>query len=479
MKTKLPNLAFIIFLFSLLIPSFSKAQWAKIMDLTGPLNGAIPSGHLMYDGTFLYGMSASGGTISGCGGFGQCGSLYKIKPDGTSFAKLLDFSPATIGSRPYGSLISDGTFLYGMTSLGGTGGGGTVFKIKPDGTSLLKIFDFNFTNGSNPQGALFYDGTFLYGTTQSGGVNSSGVIFKIKPDGTGFVKLLDFVAVTNGSMLNGALISDGTYLYGTASAGGTNNYGTVFKIKTDGTGFLNMHNFTDSPDGSSPNGTLFSDGTFFYGLCSAGGTSSVGTIFKIKPDGTGYATLFNFSGASTGNSPIDALISDGTFLYGTTTFGGLTNNGTIYKIKPDGTGYSNLYDFTGMPNGSAPSGALVSAGNSLYGVTASGGVNDIGSIYKYGLVAGVHENILDIDLSLYPNPTNGKITLKINRIGNSKIAGVEVYNLLGEKISLIPGTEIDPSSKYEIDLSGNIDGIYFLNLKTEKEVIVKKILLQK
>jgi uncharacterized repeat protein (TIGR03803 family) len=99
------------------------------------------------------------------------------------------------------SLIYDGTFLYGMTSWGGTNGDGTIFKIKPDGTGSVKLFDFNKTiNGSQPNGSLISDGTFLYGMTFRGGTNDVGTTFKIKPDGTSYVKLLDFDGTTTGSV---------------------------------------------------------------------------------------------------------------------------------------------------------------------------------------------------------------------------------------------------------------------------------------
>src|SRR5690606_11824467 len=100
------------------------------------------------------------------------------------------------GREPYGSLVSDGTYLYGMTKEGGEGVTntattskyGVIFKIKPDGTDFTKLLDFNFANGGRPQGSLISDGTYLYGTTSMGGtgnfLSGSGSIFKIKPDGT-------------------------------------------------------------------------------------------------------------------------------------------------------------------------------------------------------------------------------------------------------------------------------------------------------
>ena len=60
------------------------------------------------------------------------------------------------GSQPNGSLISDDTYLYGMTYDGGIYGKGNVFKIKPDGTGFDTLTSFNAsgTYGANPHGSL-------------------------------------------------------------------------------------------------------------------------------------------------------------------------------------------------------------------------------------------------------------------------------------------------------------------------------------
>src|SRR3989337_1881819 len=92
------------------------------------------------------------------------------------YTKLLDID-GTNGSSPLGSLISDGTFLYGMTQWGGTNNIGTIFKIMPDGSGYTKLLDFDDTNGSKPACSLISDGTFLYGMTTFGGTNMMGVVF--------------------------------------------------------------------------------------------------------------------------------------------------------------------------------------------------------------------------------------------------------------------------------------------------------------
>ncbi|MBW8050128.1 MAG: hypothetical protein FVQ77_07275, partial [Cytophagales bacterium] len=123
------------------------AQYTQLTDFTG--NGAFIGANPQYDqnlisvGGVMYGMTSSGG-INSLG----LGTLFKIMPDGTGYAKLLDFAGTTNGSYPHGSLISDGTFLYGMTKLGGTNNKGTLFKIMPDGTGYAKLLDFaGATNG--------------------------------------------------------------------------------------------------------------------------------------------------------------------------------------------------------------------------------------------------------------------------------------------------------------------------------------------
>src|ERR1035438_6218256 len=139
------------------------------------------------------------------------------------YTKLYDFAGTANGSNPNGDLISVGAFLYGMTNTGGANNKGTIFKIKPDGTGYSKLLDFAGANGAYPTGSLFSDGTFLYGMTVNGGTYSFGTVFKIMPNGTGYAKLMDMdTANANGSYPNGNLISDGTFLYGMTYGGGIN-----------------------------------------------------------------------------------------------------------------------------------------------------------------------------------------------------------------------------------------------------------------
>src|SRR5690349_9251014 len=66
--------------------------------------------------------------------------------------------------------------------------------------------------------------------------------------------------------------------------------------------------------------------------------------------------------------------------YGSTGAGGISNMGTVFVIKPDGTGHKVLQHFTGT-NGSGPLGSLVlSTNGNLYGVTYGGGISNFGTV---------------------------------------------------------------------------------------------------
>jgi len=466
---KLFLLTSVICLFTSYIAS---AQYTKLLDFNNT-NGSNPYGSLISDGTFLYGMTYAGGT-------NNAGTIFKIKPDGSAYSTLLDFKNDTLhGYNPLGSLFYDGTFLYGMTYSGGTYNDGTVFKIKTDGSAYARLLEFTPANGGMPYGALISDGTFLYGMTYFGGTSNQGTIFKIKPDGSGYAELLDFNG-TNGGYPNGSLIYDGTFLYGVTQGGGTNSVGAIFKLLPDGTGYTKLLDFPSNSDVWVPYGSLVYDGTFLYGASNFGGTGpcpdGCGTIFKIKPDGTAYSKMLDFTGTANGSFPWGNLIYDGTALFGMTTFGGVSDSGVVYKIMPDGTGYSKLLDFSGTVNGSTPFGSLFSDGTYMYGMTNTGGTNNKGTIFKMNPAGmGIAENDLQNELTVYPNPTSGKFNLAISQLANLKMNSIEICNMIGECIYRSTDCQINSSSNCQIDLSEAKNGIYFLQVKTSEGIAVKKI----
>ena len=354
----------------------SYAQFTKLMDFEGVTSGANPEGTLFFDGTYLYGMAKNGGA-------NYKGVIYKIKPDGTGYEKIYDFLGSVNGGNPTATLISDGTYLYGLTSYGGTSNFGVVFKIKPDGTNYEKILDFNGdANGQYPLASLFFYENYLYGTTYSGGANGMGVMFKIKPDGTGHEIMLHFDGVTNGSYPRREFITDGTYLYGITNSGGIYDYGTIFKIKPDGTDFQKILDFKAGETGRYPIASLTLDGDYLYCSTTSSSTTDFGSIVKLKKDGTEVQNILNYQ---TQHRPYSSLVRYGDYFYSMTNEAGANNLGTIYRIKPDGSNFEILFDFDGTTNGRNPDRNLVLVGKNLFGMTPYGGTNNYGIVFKYDL----------------------------------------------------------------------------------------------
>jgi uncharacterized repeat protein (TIGR03803 family) len=83
--------------------------------------------------------------------------------------------------------------LFGTSEEGGSGGGGTVFKVNPDGTGYGILVDFAGNSQDSPRGPLLQasDGA-LYGTTWRGGKADGGTLFRMNSDGTGYEVLRNF-----------------------------------------------------------------------------------------------------------------------------------------------------------------------------------------------------------------------------------------------------------------------------------------------
>lgn len=79
------------------------------------------------------------------------------------------------------------------------------------------------------------------------------------------------------------LLAVGGTLYGTTSAGGANGKGgTVFSISPSGSESI-LHSFGQGTDGADPLAGLINVKGTLYGTTSSGGTSGDGTVFAITP----------------------------------------------------------------------------------------------------------------------------------------------------------------------------------------------------
>jgi uncharacterized repeat protein (TIGR03803 family) len=215
--------------------------------------------------------------------------------------------------------------------------------------------------------------------------------------GQTFTTIHSFTATTSGTNTDGsqptaALVVLGNTLYGTAHSGGSSGNGTVFAINTDGTGFTTLHNFSPlspfSSDGGQPGSDLALSGPTMYGTTTFGGIGGDGTVFAVNTNGTGFITLHNFTGPNDGALPKCILTISGSILYGTAALEGSGDGGTVFAMNTDGTGFHTLHSFTirfGNPgtntDGASPGDGLVLSGDTLYGTAVTGGSYGNGTVF--------------------------------------------------------------------------------------------------
>jgi uncharacterized repeat protein (TIGR03803 family) len=331
----------------------------------------------------LYGTTYAGGTAGN-------GTVFKIGATGKETV-LHSFARAGDGINPYAGLVMDTLDnLYGTTVNGGSGGFGTVFQVDARGKETV-LYSFHFSSdldGTYPYAGLVLDTGNLFGTTLRGGARpSEGTVFRVNTSGTETV--LNSFNNGEGVAPHGNLVLDGLgNLYGTALRGGVYpGYGTVFAVNPAGHE-TTIYKFTGSPDGKYPEGGLVRDAQGnLYGTTFNGGSGSpgLGTVFKIDTAGN-ETVLLRFDGKN-GANPYGTLVIDTQGnLYGTTPRGGAHAAGVVFKLDTSGN-ETVLYNFTGKNgDGALPyAGILMDAHGNLYGTTSHGGASGFGTVFKLTL----------------------------------------------------------------------------------------------
>ncbi len=126
----------------------------------------------------LYGTSFNGGTNG-------TGAGFSVTTSGKETV-LHSFGSGSDGKNPFGGLAYLSGTLYGTTGFGGTGACGsfacgTIFSITPAGTETV-LYDFTGqSDGEFSEAGLTVLGNALYGTTSRGGSGSGGTAFELTP----------------------------------------------------------------------------------------------------------------------------------------------------------------------------------------------------------------------------------------------------------------------------------------------------------
>lgn len=324
----------------------------------------------------------------------------------TPFEQVYSFTNAAGAAVPFGSVFAHEGWLYGTTqwnSSQGTDpptgtGGGTVYRIRPDGSDFEVLKSFTTaTDGGNLFHGLSIDGDTITGVARNGGQHGYGTLFSVKTDGADFTVLHDFGSGTDGRYPYNGPVQFGTTLYGLTFIGGQNAAGVLYGYDRSTSTYAVRRSFSDP--GGKPFGSLTVVGDWLYGMTSDHrSTTDHGVIFRYRPSDDAYEIVHTFAGGSNGGYPYDSLTWDGgSYLYGTTLgyypFTGetvpLEDEGVIFRLNIDTGVYEVLRDFGLVAgDGAKPNSAmLVGPDGWLYGIshgteTWGGAGYEFGTLYR-------------------------------------------------------------------------------------------------
>jgi len=136
-----------------------------------------------------------------------------------------------------------------------------------------------------------------------------------------------------------------------------------------------------------------------YGTTGGGDTYDAGTIFSYNPITNKQTTVFVFNG-SDGYSPGSRLLyASDSLLYGTTAEGGTNSMGTVFSFNWKTNQENVIINYDGI-NGEFNTGGneLIQATNGLlYGTSWAGGTHDAGVLYRYDISTGKDTVLYNFD----------------------------------------------------------------------------------
>jgi len=156
----------------------------------------------------------------------------------------------------------------------------------------------------------------------------------------------------------------------------------TFALPAAAVEFTTLYNFTNGVSGGAPLTSVVLSSNTLYGTGTDGaGIGSFGSVYAVNTDGTGFRNVYRFTGGKDGYYPVAGLVVSSNVLYGAAYYGGTNGNGTIFAINASSGTFTNLYSFSALVSftngdGANPRSGLILSGHTLYGTTYNGGMRN-------------------------------------------------------------------------------------------------------
>ncbi|MES2566012.1 MAG: choice-of-anchor tandem repeat GloVer-containing protein [Bacteroidota bacterium] len=393
----------------------------------------------------MYGLTSAGGEY-------YSGILFQYNPVTNTFIKKIDFDGPLLGAQPKGSLmIASNGKMYGVTSLGGDNNDGVLFEYDYVTNTIIKIADFDdIALGRYPIGDLTeaLDGK-LYGTA-NGGSTGSGIIYQYDILTNTFAKKIDFDENTTGKNIYSRLtLGNDNSFYTVTMSGGSNNKGTLVKYDYTTNSLLKIIDFTD---GGSIGGLLNASNGKLYGTIQNGGLYGRGTIFEYDPSTITYTVKKEFGYADGAGLMCHLIENSPGILYGMSNSGGLNNIGTIFQYDIALDNLITQFSFSGT-DGKLPLGSFIkTTDGKFYALTSEGGELNMGVLFQYNPLTNSCVKKLDFQKSLNGQHPNGSLV----RASNGLLYGVAEEGGLNNKGVLFQFDQVNHVYTKLIDFANTV-----------------------
>ncbi|MDF2438881.1 MAG: C-terminal target protein [Bacteroidota bacterium] len=495
-------------------------------------DGSQPKGGLTMaaNGRF-YGTCSTGGT-------GTSGTLFEFDPATHTVVTKIHFSSVLHGKNPCGTMIlAPDNKLYGVATLGGNFGGGTMFSYNPANNTITKLTNLGTGTivGKWPEeGLRQMNATDLIGTMSAGGTNSKGSLFKYNYVTNTFTELVHFTTTSGINPESSPLEYNGK-VYGLTYGSGVSSRTCIFEFDLS-TGILRpVYKFQYYENGSYPKGVHLHNGKyytfiatdniiqenalwehdplsntgqkirlwtsplmgtgnmrvteatngFWYISCSSGGANNLGTIVKLDPNTFTATKLLDRDSIISENTGKLQEYNGSLYNY-SVRYGSPNTNGYIYKFDLSTNTYSVIQDFNSVGSLYSPTSMVVDQNGFAYCYSNYGGVNQPSTIKKVNLNTGaiVGSSTLPVNSGYNPNnnlvlASNGFLyasTLSGGMNGSGAFVKIDTGTLTGTIIhSITSGSRFRNAQRlFKLD-QNNIIGIVSNDVNTTAYLTVFKI----
>ena len=99
-----------------------------------------------------------------------------------------------------------------------------------------------------------------------------------------------------------------------------------------------------------------------------------------------------------------------------------------------------------------------------------------GTVYKLSTITGIEEKNESNNISVFPNPNNGKFIMNAENFANLNGVNISIYNIIGNIV--FEKKLINNLENYTIDLSNEAKGVYYIKVGNKLGTTIEKMVIQ-